>query len=384
MAAMRVELISSINDIDAAAWNAHCNDYPFSRHEFLLALEQSHSVGPASGWLTTHLLLYREHELIAVMPNYIKHHSWGEYVFDWSWADAYERLGKRYYPKLVAAIPFTPASGPRLHSNQTLPPSAYSAIAAAIRRYCSEQHYSGWHILFARHRESTQWQEQGLAVRHGMQYHWYNHHYTSFDDFLARCNSRKRKTLRKERQHITQYGLRFIHHNGDAITEQLWDQFYYFYQTTYAKRSGHGGYLERSFFSLLGQHMPEQLVMVVAMHHDQAIAAALNLRSNDTLYGRYWGCSHELDGLHFETCYYQGIDYCIANGLRAFDAGAQGEHKIPRGFEPTPTYSCHWLADPQLHLAVGDFIARETPLVQQQMAALAQKLPFKQESNGSG
>ena len=384
MSGIRVEIVASIDAIEASRWNSHCDDYPFGRHEFLLALEQSGSVGENSGWQAAHIIVYRDTELIAVMPNYLKQHSWGEYVFDWSWADAYQRLGKNYYPKLIAAIPFTPAAGPRLCSKIALSNSDCNTIFSAVKHYCQQHGISGWHILFPEQKEAEPWATQGLALRTGMQYHWYNDGYNSYDDFLNRCTSRKRKTLRKERQQIQQSGLRFQQLDGNDITEQVWDQFYYFYQTTYAKRSGHGGYLKRQFFSQLSASMPNNLVMVIALHNEQAIAGALSFRSDDTLYGRYWGCAQEIDGLHFETCYYQGLDYCIANGLKKFDAGAQGEHKIPRGFEPTPTYSCHWLNDEQLHPAVEDFIRRETPLIHEELARLEQKLPFKQKINESG
>lgn len=374
---IQIELITAINAISPEQWDAHCSDYPFGRHAFLTTLELSNSVGGDSGWQAAHILVYRDNSLIAVMPNYLKQHSWGEYVFDWSWADAYARLNKDYYPKLISAIPFTPATGPRLCSNSDLSGETYTTIVEAIQNYCQQQGISGWHILFPSLNEAKLWTDNGLALRTGMQYHWFNADYTNFDDFLARCTSRKRKTLRKERHQIQTLGLTFEHLDGNNISAAQWDQFYYFYQKTYAKRSGHGGYLTRDFFSQLSTAIPDNLVMVIASLDGQAIAGALSFRSGDTLFGRYWGCLQEVDGLHFETCYYQGIDYCIANKLKKFDAGAQGEHKIPRGFEPIATYSCHWLSDTQLMPAVKDFVAREAPLIHEELAQLTQRLPFR-------
>jgi uncharacterized protein len=372
--------LTSLTQISATQWDTLAgSDYPFLRHHFLLGLESTGCTTAESGWQPYHLVLQNGDQPVALLPLYLKSHSWGEYVFDWSWAEAWQRNGLSYYPKLVSAIPFTPATGPRLccavgSDRQAL----WQAALAAIQEQAQQREFSSWHILFPPEQDSEFLVSQGLPQRHGTQFHWFNDGYSSFDDFLASFNSRKRKSLKRERRRVTEQGLDLQTLEGDAITEAHWQQFYHFYQMTYAKRSGHGGYLSREFFLETAAGMGNQVVMVIAQLDQRPVAAALYFRSSDTLYGRYWGCEREYDCLHFEACYYRGIEYCIENGLQRFDPGAQGEHKIQRGFQPTATFSNHWIANPPLAAAVDDFCQRESGHNQSYRDQAAEFLPFKQ------
>jgi predicted N-acyltransferase len=377
---MRVEFISSINDISAAQWNdISGTDYPFMRHEFLAALENSGCTNKKSGWQPYHALVYNDNELCAVLPLYLKTHSYGEYVFDWSWADAYRQNGIPYYPKLLSAIPFTPSTGPRLCVKNADYSVVLATVFDAITQVCEQDNLSGWHLLFTEQDKKPACTKVNLMHRIGSQYHWFNNGYQSFDNFLADFSSRKRKNLRKERKRVFEQDITFKVLTGNDLTSEVWERFYYFYQITYAKRSGHGGYLNEEFFNALSQTMSQQIVLVMAYQNGQAVAGALNFKSSDTLYGRYWGTVVDIDGLHFETCYYQGIEYCIANGLQKFDPGAQGEHKIQRGFTPIETDSWHWLAHPGFSDAVADFIDRETIHIKEYIADAAKSLPFKSD-----
>jgi len=299
-------------------------------------------------------------------------------VFDHAWADAYERAGGRYYPKLVTAVPFTPVAGRRLLLDETAPDAANTAahLIEGARALAQQLGASSWHCLFPADAQLPLLEADELLLREGCQYHWYNRGYACFEDFLATFNSRKRKNLRKERAAVHGAGIRFQHLDGHAITPALWQTFHGFYQNTYEVR-GQQGYLSLAFFEALGRAMPENLLLVLALHEDTPIAAALSLRDDTTLYGRYWGSRDDYQFLHFETCYYQGIDYCIAHGLQHFDSGAQGEHKIQRGFEPIITYSNHWIADPRFAAAIGDFLVREAEHIQQYRNDAAQGLPFR-------
>ena len=375
---MNVRFIDRISDCSAAAWNLVAGiDYPFLRHEFLDALETSGSVGGESGWQPFHALLFDQDMLVAVMPLYLKSHSYGEYVFDWSWADAYQRNGLPYYPKLVTAIPFTPATGNRIATNNLEAATACDYFCKAITQQLKQKNFSGWHVLFPEQEESLRLEKAGLLDRIGVQYHWFNQGYQSFDHFLNTFKSRQRKNLRKERRRVYEQNVSLSILTGDQLTPDIWQHFYRFYQATYAKRSGHGGYLTREFFQLIGKHMASQIVMVMAYQDDIPIAAALNFQSSNTLYGRYWGAIREIDGLHFETCYYQGIEYCIANGLQRFDPGAQGEHKIQRGFTPVNTHSMHWIAHEGFRKAIGRFLEEESSQVSRYTEHSKQFLPFK-------
>jgi predicted N-acyltransferase len=376
---MRVEFISHIDAIEPALWNSITGtDYPFTRFEFLHALENSGAVCKQMGWEPQHVAVYSDDCLVAVMPLYLKHHSYGEYVFDWSWADAYRRHGVAYYPKLLCAIPYTPATGQRLCIRSGEDDKAITAlIMEAINDHAERLGASSIHILFPSTEVKDQLNTLGFTPRQGAQYHWFNHSFNNFDDFLASFSSRKRKNLRKERLRVIEQGLELEIIEGNNISAELWQTFFHFYQLTYAKRSGHGGYLEQSFFEQVAASMPEQLVLVMAKHEGQYIAGALNFRDQKTLYGRYWGCIKEFDFLHFEACYYQGIEYCIANGLQRFDPGAQGEHKIQRGFEPVATWSNHRILHPAFSSAIDDFLEQESTASQRYIEQARQMLPFK-------
>lgn len=381
---MQVRFIDSIHQIDAAQWNSLCpTEYPFARYEFLAALEDSGCTSITTGWQTQHLLVFADGQLLAALPGYIKSHSYGEYVFDWSWADAYRRHGIHYYPKWINAIPFTPCVGPRLLcSSQTRPAELIQLIAETLTTQCMSQGFSGWHCLFPEADHSGQLRANNIAQRLGCQFHWFNRDYNNFDDFLAQMSSRKRKNIAKERRQVSEQGFIFETKTGAVLTAQDWEIFYALYRTTYLKRSGHNGYLSEAFFQQLGATMSENLVLINAVKMAEngtpsVIAASLFLRDNSTLYGRYWGCFEEYQFLHFETCYYQGIDYAIANRLTRFDGGAQGEHKIARGFEPVLTCSNHWIREPGFRTAIEHFIAEEATEIKAYAEAARSHLPFK-------
>jgi predicted N-acyltransferase len=378
-AALTAEFLTSLAQIPAAQWDSIAGtDYPFLRHAFLYGLESTACTTADTGWQPCHLLLRRGADLVALMPLYLKSHSYGEYVFDWSWADAWRQNGLAYYPKLLTAIPFTPATGPRLCIAAGMDEDlCLHAAIAAVKTFATQKTISSWHLLFPEASVSEKLLAAGLHRRAATQFHWFNDGYGSFDDFLATFSSRKRKSLNRERRRVAEQGITLCTLTGADIGQQEWEQFYEFYQMTYAKRSGHGGYLSRAFFVETAASMGEQVVMVLAYLDSRAVAGALYFRSSDTLYGRYWGCEREYDCLHFEACYYQGIEYCIAHDLKRFDPGAQGEHKIQRGFRPITTWSNHWIADPRLSAAVGDFTRREAEHNEQYRQAASELLPFK-------
>ena len=379
---MRSEFISSITDIGCDDWNRVAGtDYPFTRHEFLAALELSGATNQKSGWQPHHLLVYRDDtepaQLIAVMPLYLKYHSYGEYVFDWSWADAYRRHGVPYYPKLLAAIPYTPATGQRLCVAQDEEASAlYPFVAETLVQEAHRTQASSVHVLFPEQTAMKALQASQLDSRRGVQFHWFNDDFTDFDDFLSRFSSRKRKNLKKERRQVDAQHVELEVLEGPDISPELWQRFYHFYQMTYAKRSGHGGYLNLDFFQRVAETMPEHIVLVMAKHEGEYIAGALNFRDSQTLYGRYWGCIKEFEFLHFEACYYQGIEYCIDKKLQRFDPGAQGEHKIQRGFHPIETWSNHWIAHEGFSEAIAGFLNEENNAMLRYKSDAAELLPF--------
>ena len=356
-------------------------DYPFLRPAFLDLLEDSGSVGPDTGWTPRHLRIATNGAEQAFMPLYLKDHSWGEYVFDWAWADAWRRHGLPYYPKLLSAIPFTPATGPRIR----LAPGADRD--ALVRRLVAEAidlardiGASSWHILFPDEDQLALLEgieDAPLLRRTGTQFHWLNQGYGDFEDFLAALASRKRKMIRRERRQVAEQGFAIEMLAGPDINADLWAFFHRVYHRTYLKRSGSAGYLTQDFFSGLGAAMGDQVAMAVARQRGKPVAAALYFRDDNTLYGRYWGCEGEYDFLHFELCYYRGIDFAIAQGLDKFDAGAQGEHKILRGFTPVATHSLHWITHPGFAEAVGRFLRQEEASVNHYRAEAAELLPFK-------
>ena len=366
-----------MTEVDALCWNRliqHKN--PFLRHEFLLALEQSGAVIPATGWVPQHLLVFEQQELIAAMPLYLKDHSRGEYVFDQQWADAYYQSGMDYYPKWLNAIPFTPCSGQRLLIQEGI--NNAEIIAACldyIKQLSALKNISSLHCLFPL-AEQNNLLAQHLMVREAIQFHWFNKDYRDFDDYLQSFTSRQRKNVKKERRKVTEQGITLERVSGLNISEQQWQVFFLFYEMTYLKR-GQSAYLNSDFFKQLAQTMPEQILLVLAIKDQSYVGAALSFIGADTLYGRYWGCYDEYHSLHFETCYYQGIEYCLEQGLQRFDSGAQGEHKISRGFEPISTYSSHWIQNSQFAKLITQFLGRETELTQQYKQDCRRKLPFK-------
>jgi len=367
-----------INTKDKAIFCA-MSDYPFLSSAFLNSLENSGCVGADTGWLPAHINL-DDADNSAFMPTYVKTHSWGEYVFDWAWADAYQRNGVDYYPKLVSAIPFSPATGPRVvFSGEGDRQQACQNLFQTVRELADAEQAHSWHLLFP-DTETLDWfKHPELMLRTGVQYHWLNRGYESFEHFLSTFTSRKRKMVKRERRRVGEQGIAVEVLPGSAIDTRLWQFFYQLYQSTYRKRSGNVGYLSPRFFLQLGESMADNIAMAVARKDGQAIACALYLHGGDTLYGRYWGCAAEYDYLHFELCYYQGIEYAIEQGLQRFDAGAQGEHKIVRGFEPVPTHSLHWIRHPGFATAIGDFLDRETMEIKRYIEQAKTGLPYKQE-----
>ena len=370
-----------IADIGKAAWEACAapSGNPFVAYDFLDVLEQSGCAVERTGWGPQHLAIEDEAgEVGAVMPLYLKSHSQGEYIFDHSWADAYERAGGRYYPKLLAAAPFTPATGPRLLVRSDIPAEAgYEMLLGGALTLCQQMGVSSVHINFPPQAEWDWLGAQGLAQRQGQQYHWFNRGYGTFDDFLGDLSSGRRKTIRRERRDA-QAGLEIVCLTGANLTEDAWDAFYGFYMDTGSRKWGQP-YLNRLFFSLLGERMAERVLLIMARRGGRWIAGALNLIGDEALYGRNWGCVEDVPFLHFEVCYYQAIEWAIGRGLSRVEAGAQGQHKIARGYLPTPVYSAHYIADPALRGPVEDFVAREKAAVDGEMEWLAEEYsPFRQ------
>ena len=376
---MEVKQIHNMAQVDAEDWNRLAGEtYPFMRHEFLSALEQSGSVCKPTGWLPAHLLVMNDDQLVAVMPLYLKSHSWGEYVFDQQWAEAYQQQGLDYYPKWLTAIPLTPCQGSRIVMQSAVDPlEVMRTLFNYIKQLSEQQGISSWHCLFPELQQAEQLQSLGLNIREGVQFHWFNQGYRDFNDFLSTLNANKRKMLKRERRRVSEQGVRLLRIAGKDVSDRQWQVFFQFYTMTYLKRQSQP-YLNLAFFQQIAATMGEQLLLVLAVKDDQTIAAALSFVGGDTLYGRYWGCDEDYDSLHFEACYYQGLDYCIEHGLKRFDSGAQGEHKIARGFEPVTTYSAHWIKDARFATAIAHFLVREQQAVQHYKQDAASYLPFKQ------
>jgi uncharacterized protein len=375
---MQIKQITAIDQVDSKAWNALAGDgYPFMCHEFLLALEESGCVSGRTGWQPRHLLVFENNELIAGMPLYLKTHSRGEYVFDNQWAYAYEQNGVRYYPKWLTAIPFTPCQGLRIAIKEQVDQQQVTGLLVDFIKTNSEQdNISSWHCLFPVGEQLESLRALGLAIREGVQFQWFNKNYQTFDDFLSTLNTSKRKMLKRERRKVIEQGIEMVKLSGGEVSEHQWQVFYDFYQITYLKH-GTRPYLNLDFFLRCAETMGDQLLLVFALKDGAYIGAALSFVGSDTLYGRYWGCHEEYNVLHFEACYYQGLDYCIANGLQRFDSGAQGEHKIARGFEPVTTYSAHWFQDERFAKAIAQFLVREKSAVTFYKDDAAKYLPFK-------
>ncbi len=370
---MQVECLTGMGDIDPASWNALIpDDNPFLSHAFLLALEESGSVTKATGWLPRHLLLRNEQGVVvAGMPLYSKTHSYGEFVFDWAWADAYARSGLNYYPKLLCAVPFSPVRGARLlgeHPTQLL--SAAKALA-------EESAYSSLHVLFPNARDLATAKEKQFLLRCDCQFHWKDTGYGDFNGFLAEFRSERRRKIRRERTHVREAGFDFQWVTGHDLDSELLSTVYELYAITYRIR-GRLPYLDRKFFELITELIPGNIRVLLVRLSGEVVACALYLQSKDKLYGRYWGSKKHYPLLHFETCYYQGIEYCLANDLQHFDPGTQGEHKLLRGFRPQKVYSMHWMRDPTLAAAIADYLQRERNLVNNYIKQCRQCLPFRQ------
>jgi predicted N-acyltransferase len=374
MAEVVARMADGIGAFSAAEWDACAGqDNPFVSHAFLSALEDSGSAIAQAGWQPVPIAIDGpDGSPAAILPAYAKSHSQGEYVFDHAWADAWERAGRSYYPKLQIAVPFSPVPGPRLLLRD---PALAPALIAAAEAVVQQNDLSSAHATFVEGGQLHLFQEAGWLIRADRQFHWFNHGYADFDGFLDALSSRKRKTIRKERAAARQ-GLEFVHLVGDAIEERHWNAFWHFYQDTGSRKWGRP-YLRRAFFSLLGQRMGDQVLLMLALRNGQPIAGALNLLGKDALYGRYWGCAEDVPFLHFELCYYQAIDVAIQRGLAKVEAGAQGEHKLARGYLPTPTFSAHYIPDPHFRRAVADYLEQERRIIAANIAVLEEDSPYR-------
>lgn len=375
---MKVRVHQSIDEINAGEWNRLAGDGPFMRHEFLAALEHSGSAAAASGWQARHLTCNNESgRLIGALPLYLKSHSYGEYVFDWAWADAWHRAGLQYYPKLTSAVPFSPVPGNRLLLESSGDPSATAhAMVEAVIELAKQLQVSTAHCLFPIESELETWTKGQFLLRKDYQYHWRNTDHPDFESWLATFRAEKRKKVHRERRRIREAAIEFQYLSGHELDVKLLDIVYAFYADTYHKR-GRTPYLTRTFFTEVARTLPDSLLIILATRHRDPVATAICFRNRHTLFGRHWGCGPEFHSLHFETCYYRGIDYCLANGLGTFNPGTQGEHKLARGFEPTPTWSAHWIADPRFREPVADYLRRETAMIDAYIDEARLHLPFK-------
>ncbi len=363
-----------IAQIPAAEWDECAGDgNPFVSHAFLSAMEDSGSASARTGWLPQHAALRDGDRLVGVVPMYAKSHSYGEYVFDHSWANAFERSGGNYYPKLQAAVPFSPVPGPRL---LTRPGVAPEALGQALIQACEELGLSGVHATFCSDADAAALERAGWLRRLGTQFHWENDGYSTFDDFLGALSSRKRKAIKRERRDANACGLQFVALQGGEIEPRHWDAFYRFYTSTVDRKWG-SAYLTRKFFPMLSERLGDAVVLMLAEKDGVPVAGALNLMGSEALYGRNWGCRGDWPFLHFELCYYRAIEFAIAHGLQRVEAGAQGQHKIQRGYLPRPTHSAHWIANPGLRRAIGSYLAQERPAVEADMVALAEGSPYR-------
>ena len=372
---MEARIARSLADVDAAEWNALPGaEPPFLRHEFLLTLEESGCATPETGWDPRHILLRAPGgRLRAAMPLYLKSHSWGEFVFDFSWAEAYHRAGLRYYPRLVSAVPFTPATGPRLLAADD---ADRSRLLGAAREQMQSQGASSIHVLFPAERDRVYLGNAELMPRLDCQFHWQNEGYEAFDDFLAAFTAEKRKKIRRERRRVAEAGIECRTLVGGDLDQETVDVVYRLHAMTFA-RYGHAPYLNRAFFARLARAMPDALVVELASLHGDPVACAISLRGRDALYGRYWGATGDFHSLHFELCYYRGIEYCIRERLTRFEPGTQGEHKLLRGFLPTPVWSMHEIADTCFAAAIGDWLEREREGRRAWLREAALHLPFR-------
>jgi predicted N-acyltransferase len=368
-----VRIVDSLAGVDRAEWNALAGPQPFLRHEFLSALIETGCASAKSGWLPQFVLLKRAGSLVGAMPLFAKNHSYGEYVFDWAWADAHERHGVDYYPKLVCAVPFTPVRGARILATSSADRQKLVKAALELAR-----ELSSLHVLFARDEDADLLAELGFLIRHTVQFHWTNEGYADFEDFLARMSHARRKNIRQERRRVREAGVSFRWLEGAGIGRDYWEFFNRCYRRTYAAHRS-TPYLNLDFFVRLGAELPDNVTMVLAEREGKPVAASLLLRDRETLYGRYWGAVEHIPLLHFECCYYQAIEYAISRKIKTFEGGAQGEHKLFRGLLPVQARSAHWLAHAKFARAVENFLDRETLGVTQYVNELVEHSPFKEK-----
>ena len=366
-----LRVLDTLDAVESKAWNALAAGHPFLRHEFLHALHESGCACDRTGWQPRYLTLWQDATLVGAMPLYLKSHSYGEYVFDWAWAEAYHRHGLAYYPKLLGAIPFSPITGSRLLAGDSTTRGILVRSALRLAREASSLH-----VLFPTELEAREMEGAGMQLRRGVQFHWENPGYANFEEFLANLTSAKRKKIRQERHRVSETGVRLRRLTGKEISEAHWDLFVRCYNSTY--RAHHSTpYLNLAFFQRLSQALPEHLLMVIAELDGEPIASALNVFTPTALYGRYWGALRHVPLLHFEVCYYQAVEFCIDRGIRVFEGGAQGEHKLARGFMPVQTWSAHWLQHPEFSDAVENFLVRESAGIERYVDELNERSPFR-------
>jgi len=381
---MIISFNNNIQDIGKSRWNAITGtENPFMRFEFLAALEAHDCVGKFQGWIPQHLMIEDTEggEILGLMPLYLKDNSYGELVFDWSWAEAYHQAGREYYPKLVSAIPYTPVTSKRIFIADGQDKLAIeSEIINALKQVALNNQLSSIHCLFPQKEDCDNFVKQGFVSRLGCQFHWHNNdekaNFSSFEDFLSTFASRKRKNIKKERKRCVDQNISFEILKGSDIAPDLWPIIYHFYQKTFIEKGGYASFTQ-AFFEEISVTMGDQLIVVLAVYQGKYVASAISYRNNHSLYGRHWGCTEAFDSLHFETCYYQGIDYAIEHQLQLFEPGAQGEHKVSRGFVPTETWSTHWIKDDDFRSAIYQFVDREKDAMINYISDMNQHLPFK-------
>ena len=370
---MAIEIVDTIAGVPAGKWNSLAGGEPFLSHEFLSALHETGCAADASGWTPQYLLLRQNGVLTGAMPLYLKSHSYGEYVFDWAWADAYHRHGVAYYPKLLSAVPFTPVTGSRLLAATD---EARDVLVASALELARKLRVSSLHCLFPTRDQAQRMVAHGMMPRTTVQFHWTNRGYASFGEFLAGFSHDKRKKVRQERRKVSDAGIRFKWLEGDEIRERDWAFFNRCYRQTY-REHGSSPYLNLEFFCRIGRALPGNMVLIIGERNGVPIAASLNIRDRHRLCGRHWGALEQHPALHFETCYYQGIEFCIARGIESFEGGSRGEHKLARGLMPVETCSVHWLSHPQFAAAVEEFLERESRGVKRYVEELGERMPYK-------
>ena len=382
---MKIELVSNLINVDKDQWNRlNVTNHPFTSYEFLTSLELSHSVCPKTGWTPQHIVIKdNKNILIGALPNYLKMHSYGEYIFDHSWANAFENAGGQYYPKLLSAIPFTPATGPRflIRDDNVDKDKIFELLINTIENLVKNNNLSSAHINFLSEDISIKLNHKNWIERKGLQFHWHNKEYKTFNDFLEKLKSTKRKAVKKERQKIFNFDIKIERITGNDLTDEMWDSFYEFYLNTIDKKWG-GAYLTKNFFYLINQNMKDRVLLVIAKQHDKIVAAALNFIGDDTLYGRNWGSIVDIPFLHFELCYYQAIEFAIERKIKKVEAGAQGDHKIQRGYIATSTYSCHYINNPSFTDAIKNFVKMEAKEINKQIEIINQLgSPYSNQNN---